>query len=70
MARVLGFWHRKHSGAKLVTQVHFGEQVQQGIGRNFQEVISTQFLVKPGVGRAQIGVFGCYGAIEAIYFAF
>jgi hypothetical protein len=50
--------------------VRFGEQRQQRIGRNFQEVISSQFLAKPGAGRAQLGVFGHSGAIEAIYFSF
>jgi hypothetical protein len=44
------------------------EQRQQRIGRNFQEVIPTQFLAKLGAGRAQLGVFGRSGAIEAIYF--
>jgi hypothetical protein len=50
--------------------VHFGDQRQQRIGRNFQEVISTQFLAKLGAGRAQLGVFGHFEAIEAIYFSF
>jgi hypothetical protein len=35
-----------------------------------KEVIPTQFLAKPGAGRAQLGVFGHSGAIEAIYFSF
>jgi hypothetical protein len=50
--------------------VCFGEQVQQAIERNFQEVYSSHFFAKPSAGRAHIGVFGHSGAIEAIYFAF
>jgi hypothetical protein len=50
--------------------VCFGEQRQQVIGKNFQEVYFSQFLAKPGAGRAQLGVFGHSGAIGAIYFAF
>jgi hypothetical protein len=33
-------------------------------------VFSLIFLAKPGAERAQLGVFGHSGAIEAIYFAF
>jgi hypothetical protein len=33
-------------------------------------VYFSQFLAKPGAGRAQLGVFGHSGAIEAIYFSF
>jgi hypothetical protein len=40
------------------------------LGKNFQEVYFSQFLAKPGAGRAQLGVFGHSGAIGAIYFAF
>jgi hypothetical protein len=48
----------------------FGEQRQQVIGKNFQEVYFLHFLAKPGAERAQLGVFGHSGAIGAIYFAF
>jgi hypothetical protein len=36
----------------------------------FQEVFPIHFLAKSGAGRAQLRVFGCFGAIEAIYFSF
>ena len=68
--RGVGFWHKKHTKAKLVTQwVCFGKKKQQVIGENFQEVYFLHFLAKPGAERAQLGVFGHYGAIEAIYFS-
>jgi hypothetical protein len=35
-------------------------------GKTFQGVIPSQFLAKPGAGRAQLGVFGCSGANGAI----
>jgi hypothetical protein len=39
-------------------------------GENFQEVYLLHFLAKPGAEKAQLGVFGCSGAIGAIYLAF
>jgi hypothetical protein len=47
------------------------QPVQQAIGEKLPgSVFSSHFLAKPGAGRAQLGVFGHSGAIEAIYFAF
>jgi hypothetical protein len=67
----VGFRHGKHPEARFSShRCVLEEQRQQRIGRNFQEVIPTHFLAKPGAGRAQLGVFGCSGAIEAIYFSF
>jgi hypothetical protein len=64
------FRHGKTHRPGSVTQwVHFGEQRQQVIGKNFQEVYFSQFLAKPGAERAQLGVFGHSGAIGAIYFS-
>jgi hypothetical protein len=40
------------------------------LGKNFEEVYFSQFLAKPGAGRAQLGVFGHFGTIGAIYFSF
>jgi hypothetical protein len=66
-----GFLARKMPVSQVQSVwVCFGEQRQQRIGRNFQGVIPTQFLAKPGAGRAQLGVFGRSGAIEAIHFSF
>jgi hypothetical protein len=50
--------------------VHFGGAKTIKNWENFQEVIPTHFMAKPGAGRAQLGVFGCSIAIEAIYFSF
>jgi hypothetical protein len=71
MVHVLGFgMGNTQRPGSVHTKVCFGEQVQQVIGKNFQEVYFSQFLAKPGAGRAQLGVFGHSGAIEAIYFSF
>jgi hypothetical protein len=68
---VLGFGMEIPSRARWSSHMCIlEEQRQQRIGRNFQEVIPTQVLAKPGVGRAQLGVFGSSRAIEAIYFSF
>jgi hypothetical protein len=37
---------------------------------NFQEAYLLQFLAKQGVEKAQLGVFGRYGAIGSIYLEF
>jgi hypothetical protein len=50
--------------------VHFGEERQQRIGRKLPELYFSQFLAKPGVGRAELWVFGHFGATGAIYFEF
>jgi hypothetical protein len=69
--RGAGFWHIKQTEAELVTQwVRFGDQRQQVIGENFHEVYFLHYLAKLGAERAHLGVFGHFGAIEAIYFAF
>jgi hypothetical protein len=39
-------------------------------GENFQEAYLLHFLAKPGAKKAQLGVFGRFGAIGAIYLAF
>jgi hypothetical protein len=39
-------------------------------GENFQEAYLLHFLAKPDAEKAQLGVFGCFGAIEAIYLEF
>ena len=71
MDRVLGFWHGKRLGARLVTHMCVLVSRDNKLeGENFQEVFSSHFLAKQGVGRAQLGVFGHSGAIEAIYFSF
>jgi hypothetical protein len=65
------FGHGKHTKVELVTQwVHFEVQRQQVIGGNFQELYFFNFLAKPGVERAQLGVLGHSRAIGAIYFSF
>jgi hypothetical protein len=60
-----------YAEARVFAQwVHFGEQRQQVLGKNFQEGYFLQFLAKPGAERAQLGVFGHSRAIGAIYFSF
>jgi hypothetical protein len=49
--------------------VCFGEQRQQAIREKHPQLYFSQFLAKPGAGRAQLGVFGHFGSIEAIYFS-
>jgi hypothetical protein len=39
-------------------------------GENFQEAYLLHFLAKPSPKKAQLGVFGCSGAIGAIYLEF
>jgi len=71
MHAVLCFCNEKRSLAKLFhTQVQIGGAETIKNWENFQEVIPIQFLAKLGLGRAQLRVFGCSGAIEAIYFSF
>jgi hypothetical protein len=43
--------------------VFFGEQTQQAIGEKHLELYFSQFLAKLGKERAQLGVFGRFGAI-------
>jgi hypothetical protein len=62
----VGFWHEKRSEPSLVLVSGYNKL----LGKNFQEVYFLHFFVKLGVGRAQLGVFGHSGAIEAIYFIF
>jgi hypothetical protein len=65
-----GFRHEKFPKSRFSShRCILEEQRQEIIGRNFQGVIPTQFLSKPGAGRAQPEIFGCSGAIEAIYFS-
>jgi hypothetical protein len=51
------------------TQGRFGEQRQQANEEKHPDLYFSQFLAKPGAGRAHIRVFGHSGAIEVIYFA-
>jgi hypothetical protein len=39
-------------------------------GENFQEAYLLHVLAKLGAEKAQVGVFGHFGAIGAIYFSF
>jgi hypothetical protein len=50
--------------------VHFGDPEIASLKGNFHEAYLLQFLDKPSVEKAQLGVFGCSEAIGAIYFHF
>jgi hypothetical protein len=61
---VLGLAMGKNTKMDFIhAEVGFGKQRQQVIGKNLQVVYFSQFLAKPGAGRAQLGVFGHYRAI-------
>jgi hypothetical protein len=48
--------------------VQFGDLETTSLKGNFQEAYLLQFLTKSGAEKAQLGVFGCFEAIGAIYF--
>jgi hypothetical protein len=50
--------------------VHFGDPKTASLKWNFQEAYLLQFLAKPSVEKAELGVFGHFESIEAIYLAF
>jgi hypothetical protein len=50
--------------------VHFGDPETTSLKGNFQEAYLLQFLAKRGAEKAQLGVFGHYKAIGAIYLEF
>jgi hypothetical protein len=50
--------------------VHFGDPETTSLKGNFQEAYLLQFLAKRGAEKAQLGIFGCFAAIGAIYLAF
>jgi hypothetical protein len=50
--------------------VHFGNPETTSLKGNFQEAYLLQFLAKSDAKKAQLGVFGCFEAIGAIYLAF
>jgi hypothetical protein len=50
--------------------VHFGDPERASLKGNFQEAYLLQILAKSGAEKAQLGVFGRFEAIGAIYFAF
>jgi hypothetical protein len=50
--------------------VHFGDPERTSLKGNFQEAYLLQFLAKQGAEKAQLGVFGCFEAIGAVYLAF
>jgi hypothetical protein len=71
LACVLGLGTGKHPEAGLLTQGVFWRTRDNKLeGENFQEVYLLHFLAKPGAEKAQLGVFGCSGAIGAIYLEF
>jgi hypothetical protein len=47
--------------------VHFGDPETSSLKANFQEAYLLQFLAKRGAEKAQLGVFGRFEAIGAIY---
>jgi hypothetical protein len=67
----VGFLHGKHSELGSVGQRCILESMYNKLlGEKLPRSVFSQFLAKPGAGRAQLGVFGHSEAIEAIYFAF
>jgi hypothetical protein len=50
--------------------VQFVDVETTSLKGDFQEAYLLQFLAKRGAEKAQLGVFGRYGAIEAIYLEF
>jgi hypothetical protein len=50
--------------------VHFGDPETTSLKVNFQEAYLLQFLAKQGAEKAQLGVFGHFEAIGAIYLSF
>jgi hypothetical protein len=54
----------------VLTECILASKVQQAIGEKNPGSYFLHFLAKPSAGRAQLGVFGHSGAIEAIYFSF
>jgi hypothetical protein len=49
--------------------VHFVDAETTSLKGDFQEAY-LQFLAKRGAKKAQLGVFGCFEAIGAVYLAF
>jgi hypothetical protein len=50
--------------------VQFVDAETTSLKGDFQEAYLLQFLAKRGAKKAQLGVFGCSGAIGAIYLEF
>jgi hypothetical protein len=50
--------------------VQFGDPETTSLKGNFQEAYLLQFLAKSGAEKSQLGVFGRFEAIGAIYLEF
>jgi hypothetical protein len=63
-------YHSHRSSTIAILTITNKDTTSKALQMNFQGVIPTLFLAKPGVGRSQLGVFGCSRAIDAIHFSF